>query len=111
MINNSWHLGFDGALFLQIPQDENLTSTAFYKLNLKRYVKDVSPAFIRFNPELSYIVFNTVIEKCKTYSEKNGIKLEVASDLESYVTSRELYIEKRYRLGNEIKSKNEKTGF
>ena len=83
MINNSWHLGFDGALFLQIPQDENLTSTAFYKLNLKRYVKDVSPGFIRFNPELSYIVFNTVIEKCKIYSEKNGIKLEVASDLEN----------------------------
>ena len=108
MINNSWHLGFDGALFLQIPQDENLTSTAFYKLNLKRYVKDVSPGFIRFNPELSYIVFNTVIEKCKIYSEKNGIKLEVASDLENYVTSRELYIEKRYRLGNEIKSKDEK---
>ena len=107
-MSRKWSLGFDGALFLQFSIDENISTTSFYKLSLKRYVKEIHPGFIRFNPELNYLTFNTIVDKCKGYCNKVGTKLEISPELDNYVTSREIYIEKRYRLGNEIKARDEK---
>ena len=61
-MSRKWSLGFDGALFLQFSIDENISTTSFYKLSLKRYVKEIHPGFIRFNPELNYLTFNTIVD-------------------------------------------------
>lgn len=46
-----WELDYDGALLLRIPSEstEAFVASSFYKLSLKRYVRESLSGFVRFN--------------------------------------------------------------
>ena len=76
-----WTLDYDGAMLVRMDQSpEAFTSGGFYKLFLRRYVKEVLPGFVRFKPALSYLDFKKIIALsiiCCTYS----IRMNTTSSL------------------------------
>ena len=47
-----WELDYDGALLLRMSKEatDALQNSSFYKLSLRRYVREVNPGFVRFKP-------------------------------------------------------------
>lgn len=100
-----WELDYDGALLLRIPKDatDSLHNSSFYKLNLRRYVREVIPGFVRFKPALTYLDYKKVIALCQKETDKRKILFVVCDSLREYIESRELHIDARSRLGMELK--------
>lgn len=105
-----WELDYDGALLLRIPKDEtgSLQSSSFYKLSLRRYVREIFPNFMRFKPVLTYLDYKKVIVLCQEEADKRKIPLVVCAPLREYIESRQLHIEIRSRLGVELKAHDPK---
>lgn len=105
-----WKLDYDGALALFIPKEdtESFQSGSFYKLSLKRYVREVLEGFVRFKPALTYLDYKKVIALCQRECDKKGFALVVGDNLREYIDNRELHIERRSRLGVELKAHDEK---
>lgn len=105
-----WELDYDGALLLRIPKEltDTLQSSSFYKLSLRRYVREVLPGFVRFKPALTYLDYKKVIALCQKEADKRKLSLAVRDSLREYIESRELHIEARSRLGVELKEHHPK---
>lgn len=100
-----WELDYDGGLFLRIPIDStnSFQSSSFYKLSLRRYVREILPGFVRFKPALTYLDYKKVIALCQKEADKRSILFVVCDTLYDYIESRELHIGVRSRLGIELK--------
>lgn len=105
-----WELDYDGALLLRTPNDttSSLQSSIFYKLSLRRYVREVLPGFVRFKPALTYLDYKKVIALCQKEADKQKFSLVVHDNLREYIESRELHIDARSRLGVELKEHHPK---
>ena len=105
-----WELDYDGALLLRIPKEstDTLQSSSFYKLSLRRYVREVLPGFVRFKPALTYLDYKKVIALCQKEADKRNTTLMVSDSLCEYIESRELHIDARSRLGVELKEHHTK---
>lgn len=105
-----WELDYDGALLLRASKESTdaLQSSSFYKLSLRRYVREILPGFVRFKPALTYLDYKKVIALCRKEAEKRNISLTVGEALREYIESRELHIEARSRLGVELKEQHPK---
>ena len=105
-----WELDYDGALLLRASKESTdaLQSSSFYKLSLRRYVREILPGFVRFKPALTYLDYKKVIALCRKEAEKRNISLAVGEALREYIESRELHIEPRSRLGVELKEQHPK---
>jgi SNF2 family DNA or RNA helicase len=105
-----WELDYDGALLLRAPKEatDSLQSSSFYKLSLRRYVREVLPGFVRFKPALTYLDYKKVIALCKKEADKQKLLLVVCDTLREYIESRELHIDARSRLGVELKEHHPK---
>ena len=105
-----WELDYDGALLLRIPIEatESLQSSSFYKLSLRRYVREIFPGFVRFKPALTYLDYKKVIALCQKEADKRQFLLVVRDPLREYIESRELHIDARSRLGVELKEHHTK---
>ena len=100
-----WKIDYDGGLFLEISEDaEVFTTSAFYKLSLKRYVGNVNDKTVYFKKSLTYLDYKKIISIC----QKKQSDMIVSERLQSYIDSKEIYIDKRSRLGTEIKSRDNK---
>ena len=55
-----WELDYDGALLLRIPAADfdAWASGSFYKLSIKRYVREATAGFVRFRPSLTYLDYS-----------------------------------------------------
>ncbi len=98
----SWVLEYtDNQLLLRLPREEivSFTSGAFYKLVLKRYVHQIDEDTLRFKPELTYVDYKKIMSLCSS----ECCHLTVSESLKRYVQDREMYVEKRSRLGVELK--------
>lgn len=107
----TWKLSLEnGILYLQFSYTKDITLTPFYKLKLKCYVDsiDLDSGLIVFNQHLGYMKFERIINICTDFCRTNAINLVIDQNLDSFINERQLYIEKRYRLGNEIKVKESK---
>ena len=89
-----WELDYDGALLLRIPIDStsSFQSGSFYKLFLRRYVREVLPGFVRFKHVLTYLDYKKVIALCQKEADKRKFLLSVHAPLREYIESRELHI-------------------
>lgn len=107
---NEWKLDYDGALFMSVPEEfyEKFLSSVFYKIYLKRYVKEGIQGFIRFKPTVTYIEYIKIEKLLNKESSKNQALLKVGEELRRYINERDISIKTRYKLGNEIKKKDEK---
>ena len=105
-----WELDYDGALLLRIPAEATGTfvASSFYKLSLKRYVREALSGFIRFKPALTYLDYKKIIGICQKEAAKRQIVLQISSALKEYIESREIHIELRSRLGIELKDHDAK---
>jgi Superfamily II DNA/RNA helicases, SNF2 family len=105
---NTWMLNYDGALYMNVPVDsfEEFISSAYYKLSLKRYIKEGFDGFIRFKYSLTYVDYKKIINSLQRETLKNGINLVLSMELLDYIDTREIYICSRYKLGNELKQQD-----
>ena len=105
-----WELDYDGALLLRAPKEstDSLQNSSFYKLSLRRYVREILPGFVRFKPALTYLDYKKVITLCQKEADKQKFLLVVRDTLSEYIESRELHIDARSRLGVELKEHNPK---
>ena len=105
-----WELDYDGALLLRVPTESttSLQGSSFYKLSLRRYVREILPGFLRFKPALTYLDYKKVIAMCQKEADKRQILLVVSDSLREYIESRELHIDARSRLGVELKEHDPK---
>lgn len=105
-----WELNYDGALLLRIPSEstEQFVSGSFFKLSLKRYVREVFPGLIRFKSGLTYLDYQKVIALCEKAAGRQGVTLVVGEELRGYIQNREMYLGIRSRLGVELKAHDEK---
>lgn len=105
-----WEVDYDGALLLRLSFNETdvFLTSSFYKISLKRFVKESLPGFIRFKPALTYLDYKRIIDLLEKEAERRGVPLTVSQSLRQYIDHRELHIESRSRLGVELKSRDPK---
>lgn len=105
-----WELDYDGALLLRMPKasTDALQSSSFYKLSLRRYVREIFSGSVRFKPALTYLDYKKVIALCQKEADKQKFTLLVCDSLQEYIESRELHIEARSRLGIELRQHDPK---
>lgn len=105
-----WTLDYDESLFLRTADDTegDFSSTAFYKIYLRRYAYAYQDRIVRFKKGLTYLDYKRIIHLCQAQCDKQKSALTVSDALSDYINSREIYIEKRSRLGIEIKEENSK---
>ncbi len=102
-------LDYKGNLSLKINMIDNnwIINSAFYKLKLKRYVEYIENNTVYFKETLTYIDF----EKIKNIIEKKasilGKRFLCTNRLLDYIESRNIYIDKRAKLGIQIKQQDE----
>ena len=100
-----WLLDYDGALLMRLPAEETdaFLASGFYKLFLRRYVKEALPGFLRFKPALTYLDYKKVIEIVSREAENRQQPFTVSNALRDYIAAREMHLDSRYRLGAELK--------
>lgn len=82
--------------------------SSFYKFYLKRYIETADDKKFIFKPTLSYLNYIDIIELVRKEAYKNGDGFSVSKQLSSFINEREVYVEKRSKLGIEIKNKEPK---
>ncbi len=106
-----WILDYDGAaLTLSLPAEEAeaLPCGAFYKLSLRRYIAKREDGLFLCKPALTYRDCQRVISLCEAECAKRNAALTVSPALAEYIQGRGNYLEQRFRLGVEIKNREEK---
>lgn len=102
----SYILDYNERLTMRFPAEEtnSLVSGGFFKLSLKRYTAFVDDGLISFKTSLTYIDYKKIIEiVLRKYPDT------VVSDrLAEHIRTREMHVEKRYLMGNEIKQRDSK---
>lgn len=95
---------YEDGLVLRIDSSKVLIDSVFYKLYIKRYVKSVYESVIIFKKEYTYLDYKKIIDIFKN----KGYEFSISNNLREYIDTHEMYVEKRYRLGVEIKNQDEK---
>lgn len=106
-----WLLDYDGAaLTLCVPEGEAeaLPYSAFYKLSLRRYIAKRESGLFTGKSALTYLDFQRVITLCEKECVRRGAALTVSPALADYIQDRGSYLTQRFRLGVEIKNREEK---
>lgn len=106
-----WLLDYDGAaLTLRVPEGEAeaLPYSAFYKLSLRRYIARREDGLFTGKSALTHLDFQRVIALCENECARRGAALTVSPTLANYVQDRGNYLKQRFRLGVEIKNREEK---
>lgn len=105
-----WTLDYDGSMILSLPTEDTdaLLGSSFYKLSLKRYAAEATDGIIRFKLALTYLDYKKIITLCKKEALRRQTELAVSKALTAYIDSRELHLEIRSRLGNELKAHDPK---
>lgn len=96
----------DEQLLLIFSDDKQLTQfikSPKYKIKLRRYVEKIESPIVYFKENLTIHDIKRITERLN--QQLNNIQVE--STVEEHVSKREFYIENRYRVGNDIKKKDE----
>lgn len=103
---NSVILDYDGQLILHINTDgvEWLLGKAFYKSRIKHKVLKIEDSIIYFDPSLTYLDYVKIDELLSKKIPMCGYQYYATDRLKEYVQARNLYIEKRAKLGIELKT-------
>ena len=87
---------------------EQVLSSAFYKIYIKRYVERVAENIIYFQSTLSYRSMKKIVDVFQKNSSIHGYQISIAPQVIEYITKREMYLDTRAKLGVEIKKQEEK---
>ncbi|EOR21060.1 Helicase domain protein, partial [Clostridium sartagoforme AAU1] len=102
-------LDYKGILSLRIYMaDTNwILNSAFYKIKLKRYVDKIDDNIIYFKESLSYLDFEKIRDLIKNKANSLGKRFVCTNRLLDYIEARNIYIDKRAKLGIQIKQQDE----
>jgi len=101
---------YDGQFLLKF-ESENLTefqTTFFYKLNIKVCVAKIIENTIYFKSNFSYLRLKKLLAVFEQKASQYNINYKIDNSLSDYLKEKELHIEERYKLGNELKHHNAK---
>lgn len=101
----------DKHLFLDFDADSlknTICSSAFYKIQLRRYVASSTDTVIVFQNDLSYIVIKKIISCLADNAGRYGYELVVDDEVSTHIYGREMHLESRSKLGIEIKTHSPK---
>lgn len=103
-------LDYSNRLILRINMEDDawITNSAFYKLRLKRYVSNISGQSMFFNEDLSYIDYKNIHMLIKDKADSIGLRYFATKRLMDYIEARNIYIDKRSRIGIQIKQQDSK---
>lgn len=96
----------DEQLVLQVNTDnlDWLTSKIFFKSRLQHKINRIEKNTIYFNPELVYPDYIKINELLEKKIPPLGLEYHATERLKEYIKQRNLYIEKRAKLGIELKT-------
>lgn len=106
-----WMLRLEhGQLCLRVEGEplEALEASAFYKMELRRYVERTGEGRLLFRKSLTYLQLRRIIHLCENGAWRAGAALTVDEGLTAFIEEKELHIQKRARLGLEIKRQDPK---
>ncbi|GAA0714940.1 hypothetical protein GCM10008904_31230 [Paraclostridium ghonii] len=103
-------LDYTNRLILRLNTENHkwITEGTFFKLRLKRYIDYINGNCMFFKDTLSYIEYNKIHKMIKDKATSLGVKYFASNRLLDYIESRNIYIDKRAKLGVEIKRQDEK---
>ncbi|WII08086.1 SNF2-related protein [Methanomassiliicoccales archaeon LGM-RCC1] len=103
---NCIFLDFDGStIVLDNRLDNPPTNYAIvYKSDIKRFVSSFDKEIV-FRKDLDYISFQRIISNLGSYCHDKDIRLAVSKRLMDYINSHDLIIQKRRKLGIDIKNR------
>lgn len=99
-------------LIAEIGKDVMLNAKSYtFKTEIKQYIDYITDNRIYFNRDISYIKYKEIISCMQEYvseeREKDNIcYLTISEELEKYINELNFHIEKRCKLGKEIKEEN-----
>ncbi|WP_027087962.1 SNF2-related protein [Cohnella panacarvi] len=102
-------LDYDDGLKLEIKIEPSLLlNNAVYKLRLRQYVdlEQSNEEVIRFKSRLTYPGYKRIIRILEQDAQKRAYRFFTTQRLRDYITSREMYIEKRANVGLSIKNQD-----
>ena len=105
-----WKLHYNSRLilFLENEETEAFLRSGFYKLSLKRFVKEAVGNEVRFKDSMNYLDFKRIIALCERDCAQKKRAFIISDSLRQYIEEREMYIEIRSRLGIELKNRETK---
>ena len=105
-----WKLHYNSRLilFLENEEMEAFLRSGFYKLSLKRFVKEAVGNEVRFKDSMNYLDFKRIIALCERDCAQKKRAFIISDSLRQYIEEREMYIEIRSRLGIELKNRETK---
>ncbi len=80
-----------------------IINSAFYKMKIKRFVERLNGNNIYLKKNITYIDLKKIDNLLKDRFYKSNIKYSSTKRFKNYINSKELYIEKRKKLGVELK--------
>jgi len=80
----------------------------FYKLNIKVYIVKTFGNQLIFKKNFSYLKFKKLLLQLQENAGRYNITFSCDESVSSYLKEKELHIEERYKLGNEIKHHDNK---
>jgi SNF2 family DNA or RNA helicase len=87
---------------------EQIQTSAYYKINIKRYVERVADNTLFFHSGLSYLSMKKIVDVFQKQSSVQGYDITIAPQVLEYVSKREMYLDTRAKLGIEIKKQDSK---
>lgn len=89
-------------------ENEDILNTAMYKVRLRRYVNKngIYENKLLLKDGLTYLDYQKIIEIIKKDSTKRNYEFVVGDELNKYIKEREFYIDKRSKVGLEIKKQS-----
>lgn len=83
---------------------DKLVKSAKYKIRLNRYVDNTNNNYLYFKDSLTIHEIKTIIQHLQSIIPN----IDISKEIDEYIDDRSYFIEKRYRLGNDIKKRDEK---
>ena len=103
-------LDYDTELKLEMKTDSSiLLNNRIYKLRLKRYIDSQrsNDNVLRFKSHYTYVAFKKIINMLEIDSKKRNYRFFVTDRLKRFISEKELFIDKRARIGLAIKNRDE----
>lgn len=103
-------LDYVDTLILRINMEDDfwITGSSFYKIRLKKYVENMQGKKIIFKSTLTYIDYEKIHQLISRKAKSEGIEYFATNRMMDYIEARNIYIEKRAKLGIEIKNQDDK---
>lgn len=91
-----------------LKKNDLILKGSFYKFRLKKYVDYENNKNIFFRDNINYVDLKKIIGLVKNFGKEKNFDVLITQRLNKYLNKKEMYLEKRYKIGIEIKNRDSK---